>query len=69
MLDGGEKYLLDVADMGTKNGTNIGIWSNTDCDAQIYRIYQEPGRLWKRYAYGLVKFSWLSFRILIGGFR
>lgn len=41
MLDGGEKYLLDVADMGTKNGTNIGIWSNTDCDAQIYRIYQD----------------------------
>ena len=35
----------------------------------IYRILQEPGRLWRRYAYGLFKFSWLSFRILIGGFR
>ena len=35
----------------------------------IYRIIQEPGRLWKRYAYGLVKFSWLSFRALLGGFR
>ena len=35
----------------------------------IYRIIQEPGRLWRRYAYGLVKFSWLSFRSLIGGYR
>ena len=43
MLDGGEKYLLDVADMGTKNGTNIGIWSNTDCDAQVFKIYGEDG--------------------------
>jgi len=33
----------------------------------IYRIIQEPGRLWKRYAYGLVKFSWLSLRALLGG--
>ncbi len=35
----------------------------------IYRIYQEPGRLWRRYAYGLVKFSWLSLRALLGGFK
>jgi len=35
----------------------------------IYRIYQEPGRLWRRYAYGLVKFSWLAFRAVIGGYR
>ena len=35
----------------------------------IYRIIQEPGRLWKRYAYGLVKFSWLSLRALAGGCR
>ena len=28
----------------------------------IYRIIQEPGRLWRRYAYGLVKFAWLSLR-------
>ena len=35
----------------------------------IYRILQEPGRLWRRYAYGLVKFSWLSFRTLLGGYR
>ena len=34
----------------------------------IYRIIQEPGRLWKRYAYGLVKFSWLSARALAGGY-
>ena len=26
----------------------------------IYRIIQEPRRLWRRYAYGLVKFSWLA---------
>ena len=35
----------------------------------IYRILQEPGRLWRRYTYGLFKFSWLSFRALLGGFR
>ena len=34
----------------------------------IYRILQEPGRLWRRYAYGLVKFGWLSFRALLGGY-
>lgn len=34
----------------------------------IYRIAQEPGRLWRRYAYGLVKFSWLSLRALTGGY-
>ena len=33
----------------------------------IYRIIQEPGRLWKRYAYGLVKFSWLSLRAVARG--
>jgi len=32
----------------------------------IYRIIQEPGRLWRRYAYGLVKFSWLSLRAIVG---
>ena len=35
----------------------------------VYRIVQEPGRLWRRYAYGLVKYSWLSFRSLTGGYR
>ncbi|MBR6371884.1 MAG: WecB/TagA/CpsF family glycosyltransferase [Victivallales bacterium] len=30
----------------------------------FYRIIQEPGRLWKRYAYGLFKYSWLSARHL-----
>ena len=33
----------------------------------IYRIIQEPGRLWRRYAYGLVKFAWLSLRLVVGG--
>ena len=35
----------------------------------IYRILQEPGRLWRRYAYGLVKFGWLSVRALAGGYK
>lgn len=35
----------------------------------IYRIVQEPDRLWRRYAYGLVKFSWLSLIHLLGGYR
>jgi len=35
----------------------------------IYRIVQEPGRLWRRYAYGLVKFSWLSLLQVCGGYR
>ena len=35
----------------------------------IYRIMQEPRRLWRRYVYGLVKFSWLSLQTLFGGFR
>ena len=41
MLDGGDKYLLDVADAKTANNTNIGIWSMTNSDAQIFRIYQD----------------------------
>ena len=40
------------------------------CGAEwIYRICQEPGRLWKRYAFGLAKFSWLSLRHLLGDYR
>ncbi len=35
----------------------------------VYRIIQEPGRLWRRYAYGLVKFGWLSLLHLLGGYR
>lgn len=35
----------------------------------IYRIIQEPCRLWRRYAYGLVKFSWLALRLILGGCR
>ena len=35
----------------------------------VYRILQEPGRLWKRYAYGLIKFSWLSLLHVFGGYR
>lgn len=35
----------------------------------IYRIVQEPGRLWRRYAYGLVKFSYLSLLSVFGAFN
>ena len=35
----------------------------------VYRIIQEPGRLWRRYAYGLVKFSWLSLRAIMGRYE
>lgn len=35
----------------------------------IYRIIQEPRRLWRRYAFGLVKFSWLSLLALFGFYR
>ena len=34
-----------------------------------YRIVQEPGRLWKRYSYGLVKFSYLSILQLCGRYH
>jgi exopolysaccharide biosynthesis WecB/TagA/CpsF family protein len=35
----------------------------------VFRIWQEPRRLWKRYAYGLVKFSWLALRMMAGRYR
>lgn len=35
----------------------------------IYRIIQEPGRLWRRYAYGLFKFSWLSLLSVFGVYK
>lgn len=38
MLNGGNTYLLDVAAAGTGNGTNIGIFSNTNHDAQLFKI-------------------------------
>ena len=44
-------------------------WVQRLCLEWVYRIMQEPGRLWKRYAYGLVKFSWLSLRAMLGGYR
>ena len=35
----------------------------------LYRIKQEPRRLWRRYAYGLVKFSYLSILQVLGRFH
>ena len=44
-------------------------WVQRLCLEWVHRIIQEPGRLWKRYAYGLVKFSWLSLLHVLGGYR
>lgn len=33
----------------------------------VYRLYQEPGRLWRRYATTIPPFIWLAARQLIGG--
>ncbi|MCI8562686.1 MAG: cellulase family glycosylhydrolase [Lachnospiraceae bacterium] len=36
-LGNGNTFLLDVADNSSANGANIGIWENTNCDAQLYK--------------------------------
>ena len=38
-------------------------------DADLDKLVQDPGRPWRRYAYGLVKFSWLSLRALLEGYK
>ena len=37
-LEGGERYLLDLAYNGNTDGTNIGIWGDTGADAQLFRL-------------------------------
>lgn len=37
-LGDGKTFLLDVADNQNVNGANIGIWENTFCDAQKYKL-------------------------------
>jgi endoglucanase len=37
-LGDGSTYLLDVANNSSANGANIGIWQNTYCDAQKYKL-------------------------------
>ena len=34
-LGNGSTFLLDVANNSSANGANIGIWSNTNCNAQL----------------------------------
>ncbi len=34
----GKTYYLDVANMSPDNGTNIGIWTDTACDAQLFKF-------------------------------
>ncbi len=40
-LADGKTYLLDIADGKTANGTNVGIWSNTSSDAQIFKFFKD----------------------------
>jgi hypothetical protein len=37
-LGDGSTYLLDVANNSSANGANVGIWQNTNCDAQKYKL-------------------------------
>ncbi len=37
-LEGGARYLLDLAGGNTAAGTNIGIWGDTNNDAQLFRL-------------------------------
>jgi endoglucanase len=39
-LGDGSTYLLDVANNSSASGTNIQIWENTYCDAQLYSLSQ-----------------------------
>ncbi|MBR6108081.1 MAG: RICIN domain-containing protein [Oscillospiraceae bacterium] len=41
MLDGGSTYLLDIADGKTDNGTNVGIWTDTSHNAQVFKIVKD----------------------------
>ena len=41
MLDGGGKYLLDIADGKTDNGTNVGIWTDTASNAQVFKLLKD----------------------------
>ena len=75
---GRNKAKLDVGVMIGIGGTfnflagrvkRAPLWMQKSGLEWIYRIIQEPGRLWRRYAYGLVKFGWLSLRSLLGGYR
>ena len=41
MLEGGSTYLLDIADGKTDNGTNVGIWTDTNHNAQVFKIIKD----------------------------
>ncbi len=41
MLGGGNTYLLDVANGVADDGTNIGIWTDTSSNAQIFKLVQD----------------------------
>lgn len=38
MLGDGSTYLLDLANGSTASGTNIQIWQDTNCDAQVFKL-------------------------------
>ncbi len=44
MLSGGERFLLDVYEGKPADGTAIGVWENTDSDAQVFRLLKNGDR-------------------------
>ncbi len=38
LLDGGSTYLLDITNGSSANGTNVGIYGNTNSDAQLLKL-------------------------------
>ncbi len=40
VMAGGSTFLLDVANNSGANGANIGIWQNTNCNAQRYKLFR-----------------------------
>lgn len=42
------------------------VWMRQSGLEWVYRIYQEPRRLWRRYAKGLLKLAWIAFATLLG---
>ncbi len=40
-LGDGKTYYLDLANGSPENGTNIGIWTDTACDAQLFKFVEQ----------------------------
>lgn len=48
-LGDGSTYLLDVANNSSANGANVGIWQNTNCDAQKYKLVKNSDESYSIY--------------------